>query len=151
MLIDERKAFLEELKAHVQQEVVAISRRFLADFADTDLEGRMMAAFINHLQKASVDVKSTISEFVSKAAGPIVVRSAFDLTEEGKTKFQEALRNAAEANLIVVFEHSDEVLCGIELISNGRKVSWTMAKYLSELQQDVEEFIERKNERNVPE
>ena len=45
-------------------------------------------------------------------------------------------------DLEVVYNESPDLLCGIELTVAGRRLSWTLADYLQELEQRIQEQLE---------
>ncbi|MFA6076246.1 MAG: F0F1 ATP synthase subunit B [Negativicutes bacterium] len=141
----EQEAFFEQLGKQVQQEVQLVARRFLQELADADLEERMVMTFIKRLADTN-PAAAALQELFENADNRIVVRSAFDLPKKLQQLIIEAIHQKMNADINVAFEQSRELLCGIELFANGKKLAWTMTQYLTGLRQNVEKILERKKE-----
>jgi F-type H+-transporting ATPase subunit b len=69
------------------------------------------------------------------------VRSAFDLPAEQRAAIQQTLNETFADEIQVRFETAPEVISGIELTANGRKVAWSIADYLASLEKSVGELL----------
>jgi F-type H+-transporting ATPase subunit b len=74
-----------------------------------------------------------------------VVRSAFDLPEEQRAAIQNELNETFSAKIRVRFETAPDLVSGIELTTNGKKVAWSIADYLASLEKGVEELLKEKD------
>ncbi|MGC9451362.1 MAG: F0F1 ATP synthase subunit delta [Oceanipulchritudo sp.] len=124
-----------------QDEVFAIARRALSDLASTSLEERMGAVFTRRLHELSGEAKHVLSEALQTAAEPALLRSAFDLPADQRAAIQNALNETFSADVRVRFETAPDLVSGIELSSNGRKVAWSIAAYLKSLEKAVGELL----------
>jgi F-type H+-transporting ATPase subunit b len=70
------------------------------------------------------------------------VRSAFDLPTEQRAAIQNALDEAFSADIQVRFETAPDLISGIELVTNGQKVAWSIADYLGSLEKSVSELLD---------
>jgi len=144
----EREAFLAQLGRQVQGQVFAIVQRLVQEVAGADLEEQIINTFINRLEMAQSE---EIIEFISllQASGTrLTMRGAFEFSEKSQQLISTVLRRKISTTVEIVFEHTPELICGVELLANGRKISWTMTQYLSELRHSVEEIVERRKEAN---
>ena len=146
VLHQEREAFFEELGKQLQQEVQLIARRFLQELASADLEEQMVMAFINRLNQSDAVSQISLQELVQQPDNRIVVRSAFDFSEQTQQLIIAALSHKMTFAVAVEFEHSPELLCGIELFAQGKKIAWTLTQYLTGLRQNIERILEQKKE-----
>jgi F-type H+-transporting ATPase subunit b len=73
------------------------------------------------------------------------VRSAFDLPPEQQAAIQRALSETFSEEVQVRFETAPDVISGIELTANGRKVAWSIADYLASLKQSIGELLEEQS------
>ena len=72
---------------------------------------------------------------------PVSVRSAFDLTVDQRAAIESALNAVLSADVHLQFETQPDVVSGIELRANGQKVAWSIADYLSSLQEGVNSLL----------
>jgi F-type H+-transporting ATPase subunit b len=145
----QKDAFEQGFRLHACRQVSAAVRRALADMADMELETRMIEVFIRRIRDLDPVVRKEIAKYIMGAGGAIVVRSAFEINAEGKRKIIEAIgeqigknaRNQKEdflhTEVKVNFETSESLICGLEIVANGRKVEWDLEGYLDELEQGL--------------
>ena len=145
-LLFERETFFEQLGQQVQQQVFSITQRLVQELAAVDLEEQMISQFINRLESPEAASKTELVDFMQKIGSQLVVRGAFEFSEKSKQLISAVLQQKKPLPLEIVFQHSPELICGIELFANGRKISWTMTQYLSELRHSVEALVERRKE-----
>ncbi|MGD0135414.1 MAG: F0F1 ATP synthase subunit delta, partial [Bryobacteraceae bacterium] len=70
-----------------------------------------------------------------------VVRSTFDLPSEQRAAIQNALNETFSAEIRIQFETAPELIGGIELTTNGQKVGWSIADYLSSMETNVAKLL----------
>ena len=137
----ERDSLNRELATQVQQEVFAISRKALADLADTSLDERMADVFIRRLQDLNEEQRGQLRSPDETA----LLRSASPLPpakcEAIASVIQEVL-----GHVELQFETRPELVSGIELTSNGHKLAWSIADYLASLAKSVDGLLELKAE-----
>jgi F-type H+-transporting ATPase subunit b len=126
-----------------QQEVVAIARKALTDLASTQLEDQLGEVFIRRLRTLDSTAKAVLATALASTAGPAVVRSAFELTADQRAHIQQALNEAFARDLPLRFEAAAELVCGVEFVASGQKVSWSIADYLASLEKGLKELANR--------
>jgi len=131
----------DEITRRTREEVFAIARKTLSDLAGTSLEERMSEVFSRRLRKLNDDAKEDLAEALNTASAPALVRSAFDLPAEQRAAIQNALNETFPDEIQVRFETAPDVISGIELTANGRKVAWSIADYLASLEKSVGELL----------
>jgi len=133
----------QALARRTQQEVFSIARQTLTDLANTTLEERMVTVFKCRLQEMDGDAKQTLAAALKSATEPAVVRSAFDLPTEERDAVQKVIDETFSLDVQLRFETAPDVISGIELNSNGQKVAWSIADYLSSLDKEVDELLKQ--------
>jgi len=128
-----------------QQEVFAIARKVLADLAGASLEERMGEVLIRRLRELDDPTRAGLAKALKSASEPARVRSAFDLPEAQRTAIQNALNETFSAEIPVQFETAPDLVCGIELTTNGQKLAWSIADYLVSLEKGVDEMLKEKS------
>ena len=136
----------QAIRRRTQQEVFAIARKALTDLASASLEKRMAEIFIGRLTAMDGKAKAGFAETLKAGSDPAVVRSAFDLSAEQRTAIQKALDGTFSGEFHLRFETAPELIGGIELAANGKKVSWSISEYLAALEDSLAEIVKTKEE-----
>ena len=131
----------QEISRRTQQEVFAITRKALTDLAGASLEERMVGVFVGRLQALSADEKQKFAAALQAAAKPIVVRTTFDLAQSEQTTIEGAIQALLGTGTEIRFETAPDLVSGIELVSDGHKVAWSIAEYLKEFENSIGELL----------
>ena len=131
----------QAISRRTRQEVFSIARKALADLAGASLEERMVGVFAHRLQEMDEQVKKGFGESLKTASEPALVRCTFDLPAAQRAVIQQTLNETFSAEINIRFETAPEQVSGIELISNGHKLAWSIADYLSSLEKGVDELL----------
>ena len=145
-LVQEAHALNKALTGRAQQEVFAIARQALTDLAGASLEERMGTVFIGRLGALDTKAKAALGEALKASAQPALVRSAFELGAAQRAAIEKALIGMSDAKLQVQFETSPDLISGIELTTNGQKLSWSIADYLTSLSKGVDDLLEQQDQ-----
>jgi len=138
-LSNEKSAFLNSLKFMAGQQVQETLRRILADLSDVSLEERIILSFIENMKKAD----SMTLEMLSNAdeEDGITVRTSFSVTPELEVMLIGFLRAYVPQNIPLMHETVIDEIAGIELVSGGKKISWSIGDYLNELKERFAQAI----------
>jgi F-type H+-transporting ATPase subunit b len=139
----------QALTRRTRQEVFAIARKALTDLATTSLEERLGEVFIRRLREMDGGAKESLAEALKTASEPALVRSAFDLPAEQRATIQDAINETFSAEIQLRFETAPDLIGGIELTTNGRKVAWSIADYLASLEKGVDELLGEQSRRQA--
>jgi len=140
-LQNEQRNLSQEIIRWTQKEVFAITRKTLADLAGTSLEERMGEAFVGRLRGLTGAAKDQLGGALKTSTQPARVRSAFDLSPALRTRIESAVKETFTPDAHVQFETAPELVGGIELSTNGQKVAWSIAEYLSNLEKSAGELL----------
>ncbi|MDD4929175.1 MAG: F0F1 ATP synthase subunit B [Gallionella sp.] len=141
-LLGDAHALNQSIRLRAQQEVFAIARVALTDLADSRLEERMVGVFIRRLSEMDASSKKILGETLR--AAPARIRCAYELPESLRTAIQQALNETFTAEINIRFETVPELICGIELVSKGQKLAWSIEDYLRSLEKGVDELLKDK-------
>jgi F-type H+-transporting ATPase subunit b len=141
VLRNEQQNLNQEISRWTQQEVFAITRKALADLASASLEERMGAVFVERLRALSGTAKEQLAAALKASTQPARVRSAFDLPPEQRAAVQKAINETFSSDIHIQFETAPELVSGIELSTNGQKVSWSIAEYLATLEKSAGDLL----------
>ena len=139
----------QAIRRRTQQEVFAIARKALTDLATTSLEERLGEVFTRRLREMDGQAKKGLGEALKTASDPALVRSAFDLPAEQRAVIQNALNETFSAEIRVCFETAPDLISGIELTTNGQKVAWSIADYLTSLETGVDDLLKEQDKREA--
>ena len=139
----------QTISSRIQQEVFAIARKALTDLATVSLEERLSEVFIRRLREMDDPAKAALAEALKTASDPARLSSAFDLPEEQRTAIQNALNETFSAEIHVRFETAPDLISGIELLTNGQKVAWSIADYLASLEKGVDALLKEKDKAEI--
>lgn len=131
----------QSITRRTRQEVFSIARKALADLAGASLEERMVGVFVRRLQEMDEQAKKGFGESLKTVSEPALVRSAFDLPAAQRAAIQKMLNATFSAEINIRFETAPEQVSGIELISNGHKLAWSISDYLASLEKGVDELL----------
>jgi F-type H+-transporting ATPase subunit b len=149
----EQQSLNDEIARRTREEVFAIARKTLMDLAGTSLEERISEAFTRRLREMDRKAKEGLAEALKTSSDPVLLRSAFELRPEQRAAIQHALNETFSADpstplragIQVRFETAPDMISGIELIANGRKVAWSIAHYLASLEKSVGELLKEQS------
>lgn len=134
----------QEISRRTQQEVFAIARKALGDLAGATLEERMVAVFVERMQALGDDEKKKLASTLNAATVPVVVRSTFDLPAAQQATIKATVHDLLGTDTDLAFETAPDLVSGIELSTDGQKLAWSIAEYLTALESSVGELMKTK-------
>ena len=140
-LRNETNSLHQEIGQRLQQEVFAITRKTLMDLAGVDLEERLSAVFVRRLREMDSHAKEEVTA-MKNASEAVLVRSAFDLPATLRSTIQNEINETFSAEINLRFEIAPGLISGIELNTNGHKVAWSIAGYLSSMEKGIEDILD---------
>jgi len=130
-----------EITRRTRDEVFAIARKTLADLAAASLEEQMADVFVRRLRALNDGEKDGLKSAFKAASGAVAVRSTFDLPAAQRSAIESAIKETLAMEIPVRFETAPDLVSGIELAANGRKIAWSVADYLASLEKGVGELL----------
>jgi F-type H+-transporting ATPase subunit b len=131
----------EAISQRTQKEVFAIARKALTDLATVTLEERLGEVFTRQLRTMDEGPKARLGAALKTAAGPVIVRSTFELPAEQRAAIENAINETFSVDIHPRYETSPELVSGIELTTNGQKIAWSISDYLTSVEKGVEEIL----------
>lgn len=135
----------QEIGRRTQQEVFNIARKVLTDLAGTSLEERTIDVFAQRLRNLKDEEKKQLASALSASSGQVLIRTAFDLPQAQRDSIKKTLKETLGIETQPRFETSPDIVSGIELTSDGQKVAWSIADYLTSLQKSIDELLEEQS------
>jgi F-type H+-transporting ATPase subunit b len=140
-LRDEQTRLRAEFSRRVQEEVFAIARQTLQDLASGQLEEQIVSTFARRLRALDGDRKKQIATLVRTSCCPLQIRSAFDLPPPTRVQIENAIKKDLACDVPVEFQQAADLVAGIELITDGHRISWSVSGYLSSLEESVKSDV----------
>jgi len=141
LLRSDAKNLHESIVRRTQAEVFAIARKTLTDLAGVSLEERMAAVFASQLQALDSAARGRLAAALKQSVEPALIRSAYELPTAQRAVLQQAINITFSADIHLRFETAPEIVSGIEISAGGQKATWSIADYLSSLEQGVDELL----------
>ncbi len=142
-LINEQRSLSQQLTNRTQQEVFSIARKTLTDLATVDLEQQMTVVFIQRLQAQASELVKQLNASFSESSNSVLVRSTFELPMQQHSAIETAIKDIVEHDIMVRYETSPVLLCGIELLIGGYKVGWSIDDYLQRMESGMSDFLQQ--------
>jgi F-type H+-transporting ATPase subunit b len=130
-----------DLQRHAGRQALAAARQIVGDLADADLQQRIVARFGQRLEKLDEGEREGLREALAAADGEATVVTAVALGDEEKGQLREQLGALGEREVELAFEEDGQLVAGVELRVGDRRVAWSAADYLDELEEAVAERI----------
>jgi F-type H+-transporting ATPase subunit b len=143
-LSNEEQKLHQAIRLRTQQEVFAIARKALGDLATVSLEERLAEVFSRRLREMDGKAKEGLAHAIKTASEPAVVRSTFNLPPEQRAAIQNALNETFSGEIHVRFETAPALISGVELTTNGQKVAWSIADYLSSMENGASDLLKER-------
>lgn len=132
---------LRNFSGDVRDEITSTVRRVLRDLADTDLEERMIAAFLQRVRQLD-------EEEVSRLVGPsddrpmLEVVTSGELDRQTRESLSAALREVFGEDARLTFAVDAERIAGVELRCHGHRLGWNLGDYVDSLDDAVRRRLE---------
>ncbi len=139
-LLAEQQSMSEAITRRTHEEVFSLARKTLQDLAAVSLEERMCDVFIQNVRSLNGEVKKELAASTQSTNQPIHVRSAFDLPTDQRSQIQAALNESLAADVQLKYEAIPNLISGIELTVNGKKLAWSVNEYLDTLEKQVQKI-----------
>ncbi|MEO6850971.1 MAG: F0F1 ATP synthase subunit B [Mucilaginibacter sp.] len=131
----------DELSQKMQNEIFSITKKALSDLASTSLEKQTVGIFIRNIKAITdKDKKHFVDAFHSLSA-PVVVNSAFELPDKEQKSVEKAIAGILGNDIEYQFKTDPKMISGIELATNGYKLSWSFSAYINSLEKSLTEKI----------
>ena len=138
----EKESFIQDLRQMTSQEVYAVARRAFEDLANANVEEHAVEVFISHIRNLNKAEAREIANLIREDRNRVVMRSAFEIPSGMRQKISKTLNERISKEIHVVYETSPELLMGLELKTQSRKISWNLDHYLETLEERAREMLQ---------
>ncbi|MDJ0508122.1 MAG: F0F1 ATP synthase subunit B [Crocosphaera sp.] len=141
----EKKTFLDSFRQKANQQMMKLARQILQNLADVELEQQIINKFIQGLPQIAENKNMENNELNQESHEKFTIRSTFNLSESQKQQLIQALQKQFKPEININFEHTEHLICGIELLNHGYKIPWNLEHYLDELETQMSQSLEGEN------
>lgn len=138
----ERQELLQDFRERVGEGVFRLANQSLRELADTDLETQMLKMFTQRVLALDPERRKVIVAAIRDSGGEVEVRTAFALDAQAREHLSSELRRHLDDGLTVRFSTVPELICGIELRTNGHSLAWNLDSHLENLEARVFELMD---------
>lgn len=140
-LIAEETTLYEAVHRRTVHEALAISRKVLTDLAGTSLDERIVGVFTSRLRDLDTPEKEALISALKKKSADLTVRTALDLSPELQGAVESSIKEVFGTQPKVIFESAPDLISGIELGVDGQKVAWSVADYVSSIEEGFDNLF----------
>jgi F-type H+-transporting ATPase subunit b len=140
-LDDDKDEFLRSMRRRSVDQVLALARRALNELAGAQLEDQLASSFARQLEGLEAGLRDRLVKASRQADGSVVVRSRFALDAEAQRRITRAVHKSIGDTAEVAYEQDDGMSSGIELKVGSQTLAWTIAHYLDEFEQRLNQSL----------
>ncbi len=141
----EKESFIRDFSQMASRQIYAIARRAFEDLADAELEEHAIEVFLTQVRKMKNNERKKFAESIKKAGNVVTLRSAFVISTNMQKEITSALHEHIADGIKVQYETASELVLGIELMTRGQKIAWSLENYLKTLEEKAREALEKKS------
>ncbi|MFP3870191.1 MAG: F0F1 ATP synthase subunit delta [Syntrophobacteria bacterium] len=130
----EKETFLRDLRRLVGGETLAITRRAVGDLVDVEVGRKAVEVFLRRIRQMKEKERQEITAALEQGSNQATVVSGFELQEAVRQEVTEALQKHLLAEIEPTYETDPELILGIELRTQGRKIAWSLQDYLGDFE-----------------
>ena len=142
---NEQHSLNEELSRRAREEVFAIARKTLSDLAGTSLEQRMTEIFLARLRELNDAQMAEVKSAFKTSSDALLVRTAFKLPAQQRAAIETVIAEIFGKQKPLEFLIVPDLVSGIEISSDGRKIAWSIADYLGSLAKSIDDLLKNKS------
>jgi len=140
-LRNEHHSLNQEISRRAREEVFAIARKALSDLAGTSLEQRMTEIFIDRLRNLNSAQITDLKSAFEQSTDTLLVRTAFTLSAQQRADIESVVAETLGKQKTIEFIIVPELVSGIEISTDGRKIAWSISDYVDSLSRSVDDLL----------
>jgi F-type H+-transporting ATPase subunit b len=132
-LKEEENYFKKDLIKKTQTEVFIIARKTLSDLASENLENHIVNALMQKLESLGQDERDKLVSAFKSTHRTILIRSTLELPKAQEIQIRKVFETILNDEVAFDFELNSNLVSGIEIITDGYKLSWNIDEYLTNM------------------
>lgn len=146
LLLEEEAFFRKNMGRQTQTEVFNIARKAVADLASEQLEAQMVNTLIQKLEALPSEEEGLRLKSIFQTESSIEIHSTMPIEPSQQQRLRAVLEKMAQRPLTLKFELKQELICGLEIVTEGHSMPWHVDDYLRQLQKDAGALSKRRTE-----
>lgn len=134
----EERNLQNNLRDLAQQELIATVRHILQHLAERSLEEQIARIFMAELGQLAAEQKQQLATACGER--PLWIHSSGPLSETQQQELVGVLKQELGCEM-VRFQQDPALICGLELHSDGNKISWNINAQLQSLQDQLQQLL----------
>jgi F-type H+-transporting ATPase subunit b len=134
----EQERFLAEFRTDMGERLVDILETILQDMADAELEEKIADRFIRHLDSLEGSDRDALSHALQDSEA--TVHTSHELSAGTKNRVTETVHRVSDSASLR-FHVDDELVAGIALVTQERRVEWSVQSYMDEIGQSLAQSV----------
>lgn len=134
----EKTTFLRRLRDRASEEVFVVVRRTLRDLANAELEQQLVDNFLHEIDTLDEQSQEAIAHGTDHA---YELHSAFDLSQAQREKLNTTVQDKF-GDIELKFVIESDLICGVALVTENRRIGWNVRDYLQAMQAQLEELLQ---------
>ena len=140
-LVQQEKSLSQSLRKRTQHEVFAITRKTLAELANTTLEASCCEVFDRQLRALSGPRRDALASALRATDNAAQVRSAFELAQPEREMLQRCVNETFSIAATLQFATDPDIVGGIELSAHGCRFAWSISDRLDTFDRSVTDLL----------
>ena len=141
----EQQSFFREFQRHTGEQIVAVTGNILKELADEKLEKKAVGVFIRRLDDMSDQTRDEFKKSLNKSGNKLTIAATFQVSDQDKKKLESKIQDKL-GDVKVIYQTEEELILGLEMKADGRKVSWSVRGFLHSLEDDFNRLLEEKSQ-----
>lgn len=141
-LAEEREGFVNTIRRQAGKQLLEITERVLADYADSDVADRIAGTLAARLDTLDPETRDKLAKAASDSEQPALVETGSDLESAAKGKITRAIHEALSTEIDVEYREDPEMVLGVRLTIGDHHVEWSAKRYLQRLDSELAEIID---------
>jgi F-type H+-transporting ATPase subunit b len=140
-LQQQRERFLASLRRRSGEQAQRIARKALQDLAEEELDKRIGRVFLKRLKNLEAQDRGEIERRL-RDSGRARLATAFDLPQSLQGELKEELAAIAGGEVQLDHETDPELIAGVELKVQDKKIAFSLEQYLDDLEQTLNRILD---------
>lgn len=141
----EHAQFMLELQQFISKNTVQIATKMLTDIADQSLNNALLRRFMRHC----TEHRDELNALLDDSDRALLVKSYLPIETDAQLQFRQWLKRDCAYGGDVKFQTDTSIGLGLQLVSQGRTLAWSIAEYCRQFEQGIDLILTESNDSSV--
>ena len=134
---EDKRRVLSELKESIEAEAFALAKTALQSLSSASLEEQMVEKFAAAIGQMTHEDRKRLLFDLSHSSYAITFRTAYELPERLRLVLEKVVRGLFDHQLACTFEKDASLISGVEMLTSGHTVGWSLFSSLLSIREAV--------------